>query len=1440
VHEDRGDEDRRRASGQTRVGGEVAGLEDVGDYCAATLTPSVPGAAGIKPNRRTRPLSLAVQPLNYRRFDPDPRITIDIVASHRPNMTSQESIGSCSLDVDQSASDRSENTVDTISKKTLHSLNLSCNGDSVSSPENLANGSSETLQKSHLSPDEKLNVSNGHRSSPEPEQLTVKKPSYLGLACSISGYSGINRYDSKLREGFRSRDSSPGTRSNENLNVPAHPYPPKSQSISPLAMDRQNGFSNGLKEECKVETYRESRSSIGICQGYSEVDKGVLHTTTYTDISPVQASTPTKRSPGISQMMSCSQQNKHFSVSPKQPTVNLSNASFSETSILNGTMEQVENQTINSTTSSEKSFIQQRVERLYGPGALAQGFFFRRSTSKLSNTDSSFNKSTNNNDVSTENANAEESLKNLPVLRHLRPEFRAQLPVVSPRRPTDGSEQILKPLQRVTPVSRKAEQKPKIPAAKNLDGNLADSGAQKLNSSVTSIPDQQPAAPKVVLPVLEPSASSTNVAKQVQEAEKTVEERNGHYFMKLLKQETDRLLSLAASAEAELASGDTVALPEEAAGKLRSAAGKARLLASQKMQQFEGLCQKNINQVPGEEFPTTSEDLAGFWDMVMLQVVQVNELFDQIEKLRNSQWQEVRSVSVHPQTIDRLKPPENNSHSHDNSGNVTSAELPSRRSYSHSLTNKRVRSNDATFSDPKDPKHDSYNYPIAEQFAFEMRLCDDAFQALTVPRNLEGTEAYCEDHEVDYLCENITEIQSMINDSFSLNRRTSYVVSYTNKFEVLFEKEDVEFKQQSRDCSFDKPRGDYSESMAKDGGRIAQEKENDASGLKTTFPSNKGIDRKMGKVRSKAKSRSATERNPKQEMQVKNDGGIRPRALENKQRRNDSIKSGIGEQQSCSFKPVIIQKRAEEKVATPSKSDKSPYKSLLPSREESVKKLARSVAFSNDIKEPLQARKNVLFVDQDAEKIAKLPAKNILHTRAEKDPLKAKKLSHNYRKKRNLSVVNEIWSNLDFVDNNRKSRGMPDAPVENCTFAGTWNVKRQTKERKREQVKDSVEAKTKKIEKEAEASSVETAGNVFWKLSDSRPFVPLSQETLRQLRQIYNVENQMNLSSVVNRSVKLERMKVYDKRRKKVLKVAGDKPLKQVISNHLESVSNFDNLSESNFIEQLDTRDANTTSLRDHSEAASQIVNPTPENHDFSMQCFISLTNFTPCLVNSKNESTLVINNITNNIATWPERNDEIRNFLSTLISSVSSEILSKVAKRDSSKSEKRVSIRRLSYGLIARNVQSSNASANVITDISQNVRPAIVARRLPNRKYRESIESIDFDNYLPLKKRFHVNRYLEDVKYVQLIPDNVKVRTHSSDAKSFPVKTVPEKKTMASTPQNGTTAKRRVAPIHKSKSTANSEANKKAREAREQARRQLIEERRRAMRSNAQNSENT
>lgn len=252
--------------------------------------------------------------------------------------------------------------------------------------------------------------------------------------------------------------------------------------------------------------------------------------------------------------------------------------------------------TLNSTTTSEKSFIQQRVERLYGPGALAQGFFFKRSNTKLNASDS-FNKSNNNNNdiIITDNANTEESLKNLPVLRHLRPEFRAQLPVVSPRRPTDGSEQIIKPLQRynnkipcllhlkhsLAPFSwcpmmtksvvncctprefqilsirtvkclfvnrrmrrffRRLTQRKNESKVNNSNAsvdltedslNEENNTSASLSNSITNMPDQQPAAAQVVLPVLETSASSTSIPKQALETETATEEKDGHYFMKV-------------------------------------------------------------------------------------------------------------------------------------------------------------------------------------------------------------------------------------------------------------------------------------------------------------------------------------------------------------------------------------------------------------------------------------------------------------------------------------------------------------------------------------------------------------------------------------------------------------------------------------------------------------------------------------------------------------------------------------------------------------------------------------------------------------------------------------------------------------------------------------------------------------------------------------------
>lgn len=115
--------------------------------------------------------------------------------------------------------------------------------------------------------------------------------------------------------------------------------------------------------------------------------------------------------------------------------------------------------------SPYKSFIEQRVERLYGPGALAQGFHAnRRSMEKTvlserniySNTPTRLGSGcTGNSPLKALNGNGtggiytpkrvapnqgtnEENEKHLedtiPVLRHLRPEFRAQLPISSPKR----------------------------------------------------------------------------------------------------------------------------------------------------------------------------------------------------------------------------------------------------------------------------------------------------------------------------------------------------------------------------------------------------------------------------------------------------------------------------------------------------------------------------------------------------------------------------------------------------------------------------------------------------------------------------------------------------------------------------------------------------------------------------------------------------------------------------------------------------------------------------------------------------------------------------------------------------------------------------------------------------------------------------------------------
>lgn len=122
--------------------------------------------------------------------------------------------------------------------------------------------------------------------------------------------------------------------------------------------------------------------------------------------------------------------------------------------------------------------------------------------------------------------------------------------------------------------------------------------------------------------------------------------RDGNDYLKILNRERDYLLAVAEKLEKEIEELLKADVSEEVIGYLRSAAGKARLLSTQKMVQFEGLCHKNVQPPPNDTCPTKLQDLQGFWDMVMLQVEDIHQLFAEIDTMRANSWKVEPSSSL--------------------------------------------------------------------------------------------------------------------------------------------------------------------------------------------------------------------------------------------------------------------------------------------------------------------------------------------------------------------------------------------------------------------------------------------------------------------------------------------------------------------------------------------------------------------------------------------------------------------------------------------------------------------------------------------------------------------------------------------------------------------------------------------------------------------------
>uniref|UniRef100_A0A673KZL5 Disks large-associated protein 2-like n=1 Tax=Sinocyclocheilus rhinocerous TaxID=307959 RepID=A0A673KZL5_9TELE len=114
--------------------------------------------------------------------------------------------------------------------------------------------------------------------------------------------------------------------------------------------------------------------------------------------------------------------------------------------------------------------------------------------------------------------------------------------------------------------------------------------------------------------------------------------RDGSWFMQLLHTETKKMEGWCKELEGEAEEND---LSEEILGKIRSAVGSAQLLMSQKFQQFYWLCQQNLD--PSAMPRPTSQDLAGFWDLLQLSIDDVTSKFNELQKIKSNDWRLIES-----------------------------------------------------------------------------------------------------------------------------------------------------------------------------------------------------------------------------------------------------------------------------------------------------------------------------------------------------------------------------------------------------------------------------------------------------------------------------------------------------------------------------------------------------------------------------------------------------------------------------------------------------------------------------------------------------------------------------------------------------------------------------------------------------------------------------
>ncbi|XP_057667307.1 disks large-associated protein 5 [Diorhabda carinulata] len=132
----------------------------------------------------------------------------------------------------------------------------------------------------------------------------------------------------------------------------------------------------------------------------------------------------------------------------------------------------------------------------------------------------------------------------------------------------------------------------------------------------------------------------------------TSTQAGAEYFELILDKQISRIESICENWENYKQNNN---LSEEAIDMINVAIGQSKLLITKKFEQFRGL----ILECKSSDFknkPITCEDLHGFWDMIYQQVIDLDKRFDNLEKIKNNNWEEVFPENKIVQTRKRGRP----------------------------------------------------------------------------------------------------------------------------------------------------------------------------------------------------------------------------------------------------------------------------------------------------------------------------------------------------------------------------------------------------------------------------------------------------------------------------------------------------------------------------------------------------------------------------------------------------------------------------------------------------------------------------------------------------------------------------------------------------------------------------------------------------------------